>query len=369
MMAHPLVTPLDAAEMLTARGWVVFPCDHPDAGTHCTGTARACRERTCKAERDPAQRGKHPRIRWGEITSPADSVTLRRWFGRDAVPANVAIACGPSGLLIVDEDEHNAFAAFCAHEGYELPETFTVSTARGRHHYFTVPLDPATGQRVPVGNAPGALAAWHCDVRGGASASAERGGYVITAGSTHAGGIVYTAADPYREAIEAPGWLIEAILSGPPAPAEGIDGAGGEVTVRASDGARWDDAPRYGSADDLLGQFARHCDDVAHEGGAFRHELFLAARDGWRCVALGLLDEPSMLRTLDACVWRVWGDEPDDRDHVIVFAEAQPAAASSPWELTGCDPGARAAPAGPRADVPAHRRGGVGSGGGGRAGR
>ena len=72
-----------------------------------------------------------------------------------------------------------------------------------------------------------------------------------------------------------------------------------------------------------------------HEGGAFRHELFLAARDGWRCVALGLLDEPSMLRALDACVWRVWAAEPDDRDHVIVFAEAQPAAASSPWELTG----------------------------------
>ena len=342
MMAHPLSTPLDAAEMFTARGWVVFPCDHPDAGTHCTGTARDCRERHCKAERDPAQRGKHPRAKWGEITTPADSVTLRRWFGRDTIPTNVAIACGPSGLLIVDEDEPGAFAAFCAHEGHELPHTFTVSTGRGQHYYFTVPVDPETGERVPVGNAPGALAAWHCDVRGGASASAERGGYVITAGSTHASGIVYTAADPYREAIEAPGWLIAAVLDpGPPATAEGLPsrtGTGsGEAagTLRASDGARWDDAPRYGSADDLLGQFARHCDEVEHEGGAFRHELFLAARDGWRCVALGLLDEPSMLRALDACVWRVWAAEPDDRDHVIVFAEAQPAAAGSPWELTG----------------------------------
>ena len=347
MMAHPLSTPLDAAEMFTARGWVVFPCDHPDAGTHCTGTARACRERRCKAERDPLQRGKHPRVKWGEIVAPVDSVALRRWFGSAGsngatIPTNVAIACGPSGLLIVDEDEPGAFAAFCAHIGAPVPDTFTVSTGRGQHFYFTVPVDPSTGDRVPVGNAPGALAGWHCDVRGGASGSADHGGYVITAGSTHASGIVYTAADPYREAVVAPEWLISAVLTpGPPATAEGVSprtGTGsGEAagTLRASDGARWDDAPRYGSGDDLLGQFARHCDEVCHEGGAFRHELFLAARDGWRCVALGLLDEPSMLRALDACVWRVWAAEPDDRDHVIVFAEAQPAAAGSPWELTG----------------------------------
>ena len=202
-------------------------------------------------------------------------------------------------------------------------------------------------------------------MRGGASGSADHGGYVITAGSLHASGIVYTAADPYREAVVAPEWLISAVLTpGPPATAEGVSprtGTGsGEAagTLRASDGARWDDAPRYGSSDDLLGQFARHCDEVCHEGGAFRHELFLAARDGWRCVALGLLDEPSMLRALDACVWRVWAAEPDDRDHVIVFAEAQPAAAGSPWELTGpvqarCLVTHRSFP-----DVPAHRRGG-----------
>jgi hypothetical protein len=344
MMAHPLSTPLDAAEMLTARGWVVFPADHPDAGTHCTGTARACRERTCKAEADPAQRGKHPRVKWGEITSPADSVTLRRWFGRDAIPANVAIACGPSGLVIVDEDhaERGGLAGAAASVGEPTPDTFTVATHAGRRHfYFTSPIDPATGLRWPIGNAPGRLARFGCDVRGGGSASADAGGYVITAGSTHASGETYTAGDPYREAIELPGWLIEMVLDpGPPATAEGVSsrtGSGGETagTLRASDGTRWDDAPRYGSAEDLCAQFERHCDEVAHEGAAFRHELFLAARDGWRCVALGLLDEPTMLRTLEACVHRVWRAEPDDRDHVIVFSEALPAAQASPWELSG----------------------------------
>lgn len=347
MMAQPLSTPLDAAEMFTARGWVVFPCDHPDAGTHCTGTARACRERRCKAEADPSQRGKHPRVRWGDLGEPIDSGVLRSWFGRDAIPTNVAIACGPSGLLIVDEDEPGGFAAYCAHERHEIPRTFTVTTGRGQHWYFTVPVDAATGQRIPVGNAPGALAAWHCDVRGGASASATHGGYVITAGSMHASGHVYVAPEPYAAAVQAPGWLIEAILSpGPPATAEGPTAGAGTVggVLRTSDGARWDDAPRYGTAQDLLGQFGRHCDEVTEPGGAFRHTLFRAARDGWRCVALGLLDEDAMLRELEACVWRVWQAEPDDDDHKIVFEEAVPAALASPWELSGTELRARAGP-------------------------
>lgn len=356
MMAHPLSTPLDAAEMFTARGWVVFPCDHPDAGTHCTGTARACRERRCKAERDPAQRGKHPRVKWGDIVAPVDSVTLRRWFGRDTVPANVAIACGPSGLVIVDEDhaERGGLAGAAASVGQPCPDTFTVSTHAGRrHYYFAAPVDPDTGERWRIGNAPGGLARFGCDVRGGASGSAEAGGYVITAGSTHASGEIYTAAEAYAQVVELPRWLIGMMLTGPPATAEGVSsrtgtGSGGEApardstggTLRASDGARWDDAPRYGSAEDLCAQFQRHCDDVEHEGGAFRHELFLAARDGWRLVHLGLLDEDRMQRALEACVWRVWQAEPDDNDLKIFWEEALPAAQRSPWELSGPHRGA-----------------------------
>lgn len=350
MMAQPLSTPLDAAEMFTARGWVVFPCDHPDAGLHCTGTARACREKRCKAEADPSQRGKHPRVRWGDLGEPVDSGVLRAWFGRDAIPTNVAIACGPSGLLIVDEDTDGALSAYAESIGQVVPDTFRVRTARGWHWYFTVPVDAATGRRIPIGNSPGALAAWHCDVRGGASASATHGGYVITAGSKHASDLTYTAPEPYAAAVQAPGWLIEAILSpvphspGPPATAEGPTAGAGTVggVLSASDGARWDDAPRYGSAHDLLGQFARHCGEVTEPGGAFRHTLFRAARDGWRCVALGLLDEDAMLRELEACVWRVWQAEPDDDDHKIVFEEAVPAALASPWELSGAELRARA---------------------------
>jgi hypothetical protein len=347
MMAHPLSTPLDAAEMFTARGWVVFPCDHPMAGLHCTGSARACRERRCRAARDPGQRGKCPRVpRWGQIIEPVGAAQREAWWGRGTIPTNIAIACGPSGLIIVDEDEPGAFAAFCASIGVEVPETFIVETGRGRHYYFTVPVDPQTGERVPVGNSPGALAGWHCDVRGGASGSGERGGYAITAGSEHASRKIYTAPEPYAEAIEAPRWLVEAILSpGPPTPAEGLaDGAGsvGESGLRTSDGARWDDETRYGTAQDLLGQFERHCDEVTEPGGAFRHALFRAARDGWRLVHLGLLTEDAMQRALEACVWRVWQAEPNDDDLKIFWEEALPAAQRSPWELTGAELRSRA---------------------------
>ena len=346
MMAQPLSTPLDAAGMFVVRGWVVFPCDHPLAGAHCTGAARACREGRCKAEADPSQRGKHPRVAWGQITEPPDKDQRAAWWG-GTLPTNIAIACGPSGLLVVDEDEPNAFRAFCAHEGHELPQTFTVETARGQHHYFTVPVDPATGERVPIGNSPGALAAWHCDVRGGASASGTSGGYVITAGSEHASGKIYTAPEPYAEAIEAPGWLIEAIMSpGPSTPTEGLAGAdgdpGGSTRLRASDGARWDDATRYGTREDLFAQFERHCDEVSHTGGEFRFELFRAARDGWRLVHLGLLAEDEMQRALEACVWRVWEAEPNDDDMKIYWEEALPAARRSPWELTGTELRSRA---------------------------
>ena len=345
MMAHhdpsPLASPLDAAQVLTARGWTVFPCDHPDAGLHCTGTATRCREGRCGADDDPTRRGKHPRVPWGRVHAPADAARLREWFGEGL--ANVAVACGPSGLLVVDEDTEGAFAAFCASIGETVPDTFRVHTARGWHWYFTVPTDPATGERPGLGNAPGALAGWHCDVRGGASASAPHGGYVIGPGSTHASGIVYVAPDPYGEVLTAPGWLLAAVSAGPSAPAEGTPARTGSRDGHGTaGGTRWDDDPRYGTAADLRAQFARHCSEVVDRGGPFRHELFLAALDGWRLVALELLDEREMLTEVAHCVHRVWRAAPDDRDQVIVFDEARPAARRSPWQLTSVELRARA---------------------------
>lgn len=349
MMTHPSLHPLDAAEMLTARGWVVFPADRPDAAAHCQGSPRACRERRCGAQSDASKRGKHPAVvaRWGQLRGPADAAQLAQWFGPREAPGryNVAIAAGPSGLLIVDDDAGGGFERYAESIGEKVPDTFTVPTHQGAHHYFAVPVDEH-GVRVPVGNAPGLLAGYGCDVRGGASPSHPDGGYVIGPGSQHWTGDprCYLPTDWTAMAGEAPGWLITAVTTPAPGPSGRPEGMGDRTAAGASGPGRtgpgltrWDAAPRYGSAQDLAAQFARHCAEVTEPGAAFRWSLFLAARDGWRLVNLGLLDEDTMARELEACVWRVWAAEPDARDEKIVLDEALTGphgALASPWELS-----------------------------------
>lgn len=350
---HPLSTALDAAEMLTARGWVVFPADHPDAGLHCTGSARRCLERRCEAATDPRKRGKHPRMnRWGGL-GVADTAQLAAWFDPAGPPVNVALACGPSGIMVVDEDTDGALSAYAASIGEVVPATFRVRTGRGWHWYYLVPIDPETGQRYRIGNSPGELGAWGCDVRGGASESGEHGGYVITAGSRHWSGITYTADEPYAPAVQAPPWLVAAVLAPYVAPTEngaahGAGGdehtVGGERGARATvppdggtpPGARWDKEVRYGSLPDLWAQYRRHRDEVRHTGAEFRHELFRAARDGWRLVNLGALEQTAMAADLTVCVERVWHAPPDQRDEKIFYDEAlhgPSGALASPWEI------------------------------------
>jgi hypothetical protein len=342
MMAHPVSRALDAARRLTARGWVVFPADHPDRADHCLGSARECLERRCKAAKDHAQRGKHPAVgRWGSLTGPADESTLAAWFAGDQY--NVALAAGPSGLLIVDDDRRGGFERYAASIGEAVPKTFRVRTHQGWHHYFTVPVDPATGERVPVGNAPGLLKEWGCDVRGGAGRSGGVGGYVIAPGSVHwsADPDAYTVSDWSAEAIEAPGWLIHAVTTEPTVtPGGGVAGRDGEASGTGHGpgaGRRpYDDDPRPGTVADLTAQWSRHCAEVIHEGGAFRHELFLAARDGWRLVELELLEQAAMLDALEVCVRRVWDAPPDSNDLKIIHAEAlhgPHGALVSPWVI------------------------------------
>jgi len=349
MMAHPpddvhgasSVT-LDAARRMTARGWVVFPADHPDADpARCTGVSRACRRGTCKATIDPKARGKHPRVVWSDIQAPATDAQLEQWFGPDALVANVAVAAGPSRLLIVDEDEPGVFDKYAAKVGAEIPDTFTVTTGprgdgRGRHWYFTAPAGLA------LGNVTGVLPAG-LDVRGGRGF----GGYVIGPGSQHWTGVSYTADDWDAALAAVPEWLIEALTEGSPA----ADGGGasprgkaGEsgTTLPTSDVARWSDAPRYGSAEEFLADFRGRCAAVKVKGGPFRHDLFTAARDGFRLLALAPyvdVDEAWVRAELDAAVWRVWHTDPhwtggtneEDEEHIDA---GQRAAELGRWELT-----------------------------------
>lgn len=205
----------ETALAAAARGWHVFPLrpddkrpafpNHPaDA---CTGTDRRCRD---------------GHTGW-EQRATADPDRIRR--GWASTPYGVGIACGPSGLVVVDLDPRKpdqtpppgcphpdathgigVFSALCDAAGQQWPdETYIVKTGRsGLHLYFRHPasgpaLRNTAGER---GNGLG----WLVDTR-------AHGGYVVAAGSTVAG-------QPYdivrnSDVDDLPGWLAERLAPTP----------------------------------------------------------------------------------------------------------------------------------------------------------
>ena len=151
-------TLLDAALTCAARGWHVFPvrprAKKPPAfpghkADDCTGTDPRCRA---------GHTGWEPRA----TTDPGR--IGRAWA---ATPYNIGLACGPSGLIVVDldtpkpgqvpppewaepgiTDGADVLAALCERHGQPLPfETFMVRTGRGGLHlYFTAPPGVAARQ-------------------------------------------------------------------------------------------------------------------------------------------------------------------------------------------------------------------------------
>lgn len=182
----------DVAAWLQSRhGMALFAVDHP-ALPQCAGAHHP--DRPCDGKR-----GKHPCGRWSrDATDPRRlAAELRRG------PRNLGIACGPSGLLVVDEDQPAAFTAYATENGHQVPDTFTVKTSKGAHFYF---LQPADG---PVGNARGALAGRGIDVRG-------CGGFVVAPGSVHETGVLYEPVDSAAPILPMPEWLVSAVRA--PAP-------------------------------------------------------------------------------------------------------------------------------------------------------
>lgn len=210
----------DVALSAAARGWHIFPLrpddkrpafpDHP--ADSCTG-------------RDPRCRDGH--TGW-EARATTDPARIRR--GWASTPYGVGIACGPSGLLVVDLDTpkdgqtapaewsdplcrngSDVFGLLCARhdtdDAAEVWNTYTVTTGRGGTHlYFRHPaagpaLRNTAGER---GNGLG----WLVDTR-------AHGGYVVAAGSTVAGRPYTVARD--LPIAELPGWLATR-LAPPPLP-------------------------------------------------------------------------------------------------------------------------------------------------------
>ena len=183
-MSRPDV--LVSALELARRGAHVFPVDHPELD-RCAGIGRHHDPETC------TERGKHPCVAFTRDAS-TDPRQLAAWF--TGYPRNVGVACGPSGLLVVDEDTDGALARYAASIGQTVPDTFTVATGRGRHFYF------ARGG-LSLGNTEGALRGSGVNIRG-------EGGYVVGPGSLHATGTIYTVTNG-AGADPAPDWLVDAV--------------------------------------------------------------------------------------------------------------------------------------------------------------
>lgn len=131
---------------------------------------------------------------WQDGTTDASKIEGMSW----PLAAGVAIATGPSGLLVLDEDPGGEKElARLEQEHGPLPPTRTVKTPRGRHGYYRVSsLVPSSASKV----APG------LDIR-------AQGGYVVADGSRNAEGVEYRLVVD-EPIAPCPGWLVALALNG-----------------------------------------------------------------------------------------------------------------------------------------------------------
>ncbi|GAA1779283.1 bifunctional DNA primase/polymerase [Luedemannella helvata] len=216
-------TLLHNALSLAERGWFVFPLRPGDkrpafpdhSADRCTGSDPRCR-----------RFGTH--IRW-ENRATIDPDRIRRAW--TTAPYNIGIACGVSGLVVVDLDQPkpdqvpptewrregiadggDVFAAVCEQAGQPMPiDTYTVTTGRGGTHlYYAAPDDD--GHTLSPRNTSGTLG-WLIDTR-------AMGGYVVAAGSTVPAGRYEVTHDTAPAPL--PGWLAERLRPAPLPPQEPV---------------------------------------------------------------------------------------------------------------------------------------------------
>jgi len=232
----PIRTLMSSALSLAERGWRVFPC---------------------------VPGGKRPALRgsWQDHAT-AEPARIRAWWSR--VAYNIGIACGPSGLVVIDLDVPHGIGAvspaggrsvvsgadvladLCDRHGRPYPvPTYAVATPSGGCHlYYAAPGSP-------VRNSAGRLGP-HIDVRGD-------GGYVIGDGS-RIGGRAYTARDE-RAPVPLPAWIAGLLTERQPAGASlPVPRGGVRATAYAMaalrDETRMVAAARPGTRNDTLNRAA-----------------------------------------------------------------------------------------------------------------
>ena len=164
---------LEAALLCLRRGWYVFPC---------------------------VPRTKEPLgglVPHGVLDASNDEAVIRRWWAIKP-DANVAIACGPSGLSVVDCDHGNATEAD-AREWMRragLPETYTVHTGR-RWDERDPERKPEYGVQLYYSESMPSVGEFA--LCGGTGQVKSLGGYVMASGSIHP-----VSGEAYEELVGAP---------------------------------------------------------------------------------------------------------------------------------------------------------------------
>ncbi len=272
MSEHLMRAALNAAE----RGWHVFPLRPGTKRPALHGSDR------CVGTGDCANGHR----KWEQRASTNPQRIRLCW---ETCDANVAIATGPSGLLVVDLDMPKTtnrkgssdapdgaatFRALCERAGHAVPDTYRVRTASGGEHlYFTAPAG------VRLTNTAGTIGEL-VDTR-------AWGGYIVAAGSTTPTGAYEALSAP--ETAPVPGWLLS-ILTPAPKP---VRAPSGPVTAQSSS-----------YADTALANEAQNVAS-AQQGGR-EATLFRAARALGRLVAWGDLPGTWLSR-----LFRRRGSQPD----------------------------------------------------------
>jgi hypothetical protein len=271
---------LSAALAAAGRGWHVFPLrpnDKRPAFPHHTTT-------TCTG-RDPRCRAAETHVGW-EPRATTDPDRIRRAWS--VAPFNIGVACGPSGLVVIDLDQPkpgkprpaawdiegvrdgaDVLAVLCDRAGQPYPaDTHTVRTwSDGTHLFFRHPDGP------PLRNTSGERGSglgWLIDTR-------AHGGYVVGAGSM-VQGRPYTTEDPGDPRL-LPGWLTAALR-----PADRAPAATGRPVVVGLAGAGRRTAYLNAAVDRQITHLTGAAD------GTRNHALFIAAQNLGQLVAGGALD-------------------------------------------------------------------------------
>lgn len=186
---------LRAALSYAARGWAVIPLHWPLARGGCS-----CGEPACPSP------GKHPMLPRWEWHATNDSATLRSWWAQ-APEANVGIACGVSGLVVLDIDGVEGLASLhkLQRDYEDLPKTLRFRTGSGglhlvfADHTYSV---PTRGHLLPK-----------LDVR-------ADGGQIVAPPSLHRSGRRYEVLPGPSEPALLPSWLARLIRKSPRFPAK-----------------------------------------------------------------------------------------------------------------------------------------------------